>query len=175
VTFVGSLSSSLHLRFYSHHFPLPTPSPTTLSRAFPVFSFPVEDHFVGTPTLSHNVRATAKPMIGAWQRRVSLSSCSPLPVPCSTKTSYPASHANNTTPFHATTPHSHLPLYSHPPTPTPSNTSFFCTNIDPRFCVRFFVKGAHSMGSPTPTHFGKVYKGALVVSFSSPHQRAFVW
>ena len=95
-------------------FPLHTPSPTTLRRTFHVFSFPIEDHFVGISTLNHNVRATAKPMIGARQRRVSLSSCSPLPVPCSTKTSYPASHAHNTTPLHATTPHSHLPLYSHP-------------------------------------------------------------
>jgi len=141
-------------------------------------SFPVEDHLVGTPTLNHNGRVTgrtvAKPTIGARQHRLCLSSCSPLPAPCSAKTSYPAPHPHNTTPLHATTPPSHLPLYSHPPKPTPSNTSFFCANIDPRFCVRFFVKGAHSMGPPTPTRLGKVYKGALVVPLSSPHQRAFV-
>jgi len=57
-----------------------------------------------------------------------LSSCSPLPAACSAKTSYPVSHPHNTTPLHATTPHSHLPLYSHPPTPTPSNTPFFLQN-----------------------------------------------
>jgi len=102
----------------------------------------------------------------ARQRRLCLSSCSPLPAPCSAKTSYPASHPHNTTPLHATTPHSHLPLHSHHPKPTPSNTSFFCTNIDPRFCGRFFVKGVHSMGPPTPTRLGKVYKGALVVPLS---------
>jgi len=56
--------------------------------------------------------------------RTLLSSCLPLPVVCSVKTSYPASHPHNTTPLHAATPHSHLPLYSHPPTPTPSNTPF---------------------------------------------------
>jgi len=27
---------------------------------------------------------------------------------------------------------------------------------------------------PTPTRFGKVYKGALVIPLCSPHQRAFV-
>jgi len=110
-------------------FPLLIPSPTTLRPTSPVSSFPVEDHFVGTPTLDHNGRVTgrtlAKPTIGARQRRLSLSSFSPLPAPCSAKTSYPASHPHNTTPLHATTPHSHLPLYSHPPKPTPSNTSFF--------------------------------------------------
>ena len=110
-------------------FPLPIPSPTTLGTTSPVSSFPVEDHLVGTPTLNHNgcvtKRTVAKPMIGARQRRLCLSSCSPLPAPCSAKTSYPASHPHNTTFLHATTPHSHLPLYSHPPTPTPSNTSFF--------------------------------------------------
>ena len=155
-------------------FPLPIPSPTTLRPTSPVSSFPVEDHLVGTPTLDHNGRVTgraaAKPTIGARQRRLCLSSCSPLPAPCSAKTSYPASHLHNTTPLHATTPQSHLPLYSHPPTPTSSNTSFFRANIDPRFCIRFFVEGAH----PTPTRLGKVYKGALVVPLSSPHQRAFV-
>ena len=96
-----------------------------------------------------------------------LSSCSPLPAACSAKTSYPASHPHNTTPLHATTPHSHLPLYSHPPTPTPSNTPFFCKIIDPRLCVRFFVKGARSMGPSTPTHLGKVYKRACPFSIHS--------
>ena len=123
-----------------------------------------------------------------------LSSCSPLPAACSAKTSYPASHPHNTTSLHATTPHSHLPLYSHPPTPTPSNTPFFCIFIDPRLCVRFFVKGARSMGPPTPCYpfstqrravkspganalqclnshppFGKLSQMALVVpSFNTP-------
>jgi len=157
---------------------LPIPSPTNLRPTSSVSSFPVEDHLVGTPTLDHIGRVTgrtaAKPTISARQRRLCLYSCLPLPAPCSDKTSYPASHPHNTTPLHATTPHSHLPLYSHPPKPTPSNTSFFCANIDPRFCVRFFEKGAHSMSPPTPTRLGKVYKGTLVVPLSSPHQRAFV-
>jgi len=60
--------------------------------------------------------------------------------------------------------------------------------IGPRFCVRFFMKGAHSMclfhihtthstntrAHPTPTLLGKVYKRVLVVPPSSPHQRAFI-
>jgi len=114
-------------------------------------------------------------MIGTRQRRLYLSSCWPLPAPCSTKISKPTSHPHITTPLHATKPHSHLSLYSKPPTPTPSNTPFFCQiNIDPRLCVRFFVKGAHSMGLPTPTRLGKVYKRSLVVPLFFPHQRAFV-
>jgi len=50
----------------------------------------------------------------------------------------------------------------------------FCKIIGPRLCVRFFVKGARSVGPPTPTRLGKVYKRALVVPPSFPHQRAFV-
>jgi len=61
-----------------------------------------------------------------------------------------------------------------PHTHTFQHTIFFCKIIDPRLCVRFFVKGARSVGPPTPTHLGKVYKRALVVPLSSPHQRAFV-
>jgi len=63
-----------------------------------------------------------------------------------------------------TPPHPHLPTHHF----------FFGKIIDPRLCVRFFVKGARSMRPPTPTHLGKVYKRALVVPLSSPHQRAFV-
>ena len=116
-------------------------------------------------------------MIGACQYQLCLSSCLPLPVVCSSKTSYPASHPHNTIPLHASSPHSHLPLYSHPPTPTPSNTPFFCKIIDPRLCVRFFVNGARRMGTPAPTvtRVGKVCKEGLVVPLSPPHQRAFVF
>ena len=98
-----------------------------------------------------------------------------------------ASHPHNTLAYN----HSSLP----PPSvlPLPRTHTFqhiiFCKYIGPRLCVRFFVKGARSMGllhihtthcintrkPPTPTRLGKVYKGALVVPLSSPHQRAFVW
>jgi len=76
--------------------PLPIPSPTTLGPTSPVSSFPVDDHLVGTPTLDHNGRAAAKPTIGARQRRICLSACSPLPAPCAAKISHPASHTHNT-------------------------------------------------------------------------------
>ena len=64
----------------------------------------------------------------------------------------------------------------------------FCKYIGPRLCVRFFVKGARSMGllhihtthfintrkHPTPKRLDKVYKGVLVVPLFSPQQRLFV-
>jgi len=81
---------------YTLTIPPPIPSFTTLGQTCPVSSFPVEDHLVGTPTLDHNGCAAAKPTIGARQRRLCLSSCSPLPASCATKTAYPASHTHNT-------------------------------------------------------------------------------
>ena len=65
----------------------------------------------------------------------------------------------------------------------------FWKYIGPRLWFRSFVKGALRMGlfhihsthfintrkHPTPTRLGQVYKGALVVPPSSPHQRAFVY
>ena len=104
------------------------------------------------------------------------------------------------TPLHVTTLHSHLPsahntlfivfsvLYSSLLHTHTSQHIVFCKHIGPRLCVRFFVKGAHSMGLihihtkhsintrkyPTPTPLGKVFKRALVVPSSTPHQRAFV-
>jgi len=99
---------------------------------------------------------------------------------------HPASHPHNTLACN----HSSLPPPSVLP-PTHAHTFqhiIFCKYIGPRLCVRFFVKGARSMGlshihtihsiytrkHPNPTRLGKVYKGALVVPLSSPHQRAFV-
>jgi len=106
----------------------------------------------------------------------------------------------HTTPLHTTTLHSHLPsahntlfivisvLYSSLLHTHTSQHIVFCKYIGPRLCVRFFVKGAHNMGllhihtkhsintrkHSTPTPLGKVYKRALVVPSSTPHQRAFV-
>ena len=50
-------------RCYASPFPLPMPSPTTLGPTYPMSSFPVEDHLVGTPTLDYNGRAAAKLMM----------------------------------------------------------------------------------------------------------------
>jgi len=65
----------------------------------------LKTHWGGTPPLE-NACAVAKPTIGARQRRLCLSSCSPLPAPCVTKTSQPASHPHNTLPCnHTSLPH----------------------------------------------------------------------
>jgi len=119
----GDIVCSLCWRLHSHHAhapPLllsrcPCPSLTTPWPIITCVLFPGHDHWGGTPPLDHGrVAVTSK--IGTRQRRLCLSSCSPLPVPCSAKTSHLASHPHNTTPLYATTLHSHLPLYSHPPT-----------------------------------------------------------
>jgi len=94
--------------------PLAIPSPTKspiIGPNIPRVLLPSWRPLGGTPTLDHNGRAEAKPAIGARQRRICLSSCSLLPAPCATKTSYLASHTH--TPLHATTLHSHLlPAYT---------------------------------------------------------------
>jgi len=61
----------------------------------PMSSSPGLDHWGGTPPLDHG-RAAAKPTIGARQRRICLSLCSPLPALCFAKTSPPALHPHNT-------------------------------------------------------------------------------
>jgi len=119
-------------------------------------------------------RALAKPTIGARQHRLCclcsrryLQHAPPRPHtrPHTRTTQHPCTqqHLTPTSLCTPTPPHPHLPTHH-----------FFCKFIDPRLCVRFFVKGARSMGPATPTHLGKVYKRALVVPLSSPHQRAFV-
>ena len=99
----------------------------------------------GLPSLDHG-RVAVKPTIGARQRRLCLSSCSPLPAPCSANTPHLALHTHNTTPLHATTLHSHLPLYLHPPHTHTFQHIIFCKYTAPRLCVGLFVKGAQSMG-----------------------------
>jgi len=68
----------------------------------------------GLPPLNHGC-AVATPTIGARQRRLCLSSCSPLPVPYSAEPSHPASHPHNTFACH----HTSLPPppRQHPCTP----------------------------------------------------------
>jgi len=83
-----------------------------------------------------------------------------------------------------------IPLYlfaiSGLPPPHTLKSIILCTYVGHRLSVRFFMKGAHSMGlfhihtnhsintckHPTPTRLGKVRVG--VGCPSSPHQRAFV-
>jgi len=99
---------------------------------------------------------------------------------------HPASHPHNTLACN----YSSLPPLS--VLPPPHTHTFqhiiFCKYIGPRLCVRFFVKGARSMGllhihtthfintrkHPTPKRLDKVYKGVLVVPLFSPQQRLFV-
>jgi len=89
------LSLSLHLRLYSHHSPSLYPPLLPSDQSSLVSSSPVQNHLGGTPPID-NGRAAAKPTIGARQRRLRLSSYSPLPAPCAAKTSHPTSHPHNT-------------------------------------------------------------------------------
>jgi len=78
--------------------PLPS-GPTTLGPNVPRVLFPRPRPLgVDSPPLDYGrVAATSK--IRAWQRRFCLSSCSPLPAPCSATTSHPASRPHNATPL----------------------------------------------------------------------------
>jgi len=159
---------------------LPIPSPTTLGRNIPRVLFPRE----GTPpsimgARRRNLRlARGSADSGCLRADRYLHHVPPRP--------HPASHPHNTLACN----HSSLP----PPSvlPPPHTHTFqhiiFCEYLGPRLCVRYFVNGARSMGLlhihtshsintrilPTSTRLAKVYKGALVVLLSSPHQRAFV-
>ena len=163
------LSLSLHLRLYSHHSSSPYTPILPSDKTSPPVLFPswrpLGRDF---PTCCE----AATPEIGARQRRLFLSSCSPLHVPCSTKTSHPASHPHITQ--HATTLQCHLlPAHTAPPH---SHLYFGYEQPVPGVPLGF-VSAAAKDGSTlslTPTPLGKVYKRALVVPPSSPHQRAFV-
>jgi len=118
------------------------------------------------------------------QRRFCLSSCSSLP-----HHGLPRSHTwprTLTTPLHATTLHSHL-LSAH--IPAPRSHLYFGYKVPVRHVPPGFVSAAandratrhihstHPINTrthPTPTRLGQVYKRALVVPPSFPHQRAFV-
>jgi len=104
-----------------------------MCQSVPMSSFPGHDHWGGTPSLDYG-RAVAKPTIGARQRQLRLSSCSPLPAPCAAKTPHPASRPHNTLP---------------------------CLHAKDR--VTLHIHSNHSINTrkhPTPTRLGK---GALVV------------
>jgi len=112
----------------------------------------------------------ANPLIGARQRRLSLSSCSLLPAPWPAKISHLDSHPHNTLACNHTSI----------PTPRPHH----CTVAISVLAINS-LSGAYCWASPqcslrtarpstSPTRLGKAYKRALVVLPSSPHQRAFV-
>jgi len=97
--------------------PLPSPSSVSLPfcpRPLPhhphVSSFPGHDPWGGTPPLDHGRALATYDWRAAAEHRLCLSSCSPLPAPCSPKTSHPASHPHNTLACNHTT---------HPPPPRP--------------------------------------------------------
>jgi hypothetical protein len=118
------------------------------------------------------------------QRRFCLSSCSSLP-----HHGLPRSHTwprTLTTPLHATTLHSHL-LPAH--IPAPRLMSILAIKLPVRHVplglasvfakdrATLHIHSTHSINTrthPTPTRLGQVYKRALVVPPSFPHQRAFV-
>jgi len=90
----------------------------------------------------------------------------------------------HTTPLHTTTLHSHL-LPAHTAAPR-SHLCFGCkqpawgvplglASVFAKDSVTLHIHTHHSIKTRThPTRLGKVYKRALVVPPSSPHQRAFV-
>jgi len=140
-------------------FSLPIPSPPTLGPKHPPRPLSkVTTIGGGLPPLNHG-RAAATPTIGARQHRLCLSS---YPAPCSAETSH-----------RPRTLHSHLL-----PTNTPalhSHLYFGC-----KLPVRHVPLGLASVATKDRatlhihSRLGKVYKRALVVPPSSPHQRAFV-
>ena len=106
-------------------------------------------------------------MIGARQRRLCLSSYSPLPAPCSAETSHPASHPHNTFACH----HTSLP----PPTRQHPSTPFGYKLPVPGAPLGFVSAAAKDRATlHIPSRLGQTHKRALVVPPSSPHQRAFV-
>ena len=135
----------------------------------PVSSSP--DHWVGTPPLNPG-RAAASPTISAQQLRLCLSSCSPLPAPCSAETSLPASHPHTTLAC-KTTLHSHL-LSTHIPAPH-SHLNFGYRQPVPGAPLGLVSAAAKDRVTlHIPSRLGKVYKRALVVPPSSLLQRMFV-
>ena len=127
--------------------------------------------WVGTPPINPG-RAAASPMIGAQQLRLCLSSCSPLPDPCSAETSLPASHPHTTLAC-KTTLHSHL-LSTHIPAPH-SHLYFGYRQPVPGAPLGLVSAAAKDRVTlHIPSRLGKVYKRALVVPPSSLHQRMFV-
>ena len=161
--------------------PLPYPPLLPSDATSPVSSFPSHDHWEGTPSLDHG-RTAAKPTISARQR-----------INCTMRYLHhapPRPHTRPhtlTTPLYATTLHSHML----PPAHTPAPHSHLCFGYKQPVtgAPLGFVSAAakdratphinsnHSINTrkhPTPTRLGKVYKGALVVPPSSPHQRAFI-
>ena len=124
----------------------------------------------GLPPLSHR-RAVTTPTTGARKRRLCLSSCSPLSFHTP-----PRPHTRPrtlTTPLHATTLHSHLPPAN---TPAPHSHLYFSYKLLVTARTPGLVPTVAKDRATLQIHsrLGKVYKKALVVPPSSPHQRAFV-
>jgi len=141
-------------------------------QASPVSSSPGHNHWGGTPPRLIHGRAGASPQISVRQLRICLSSSSPLPAPCSSETSLPASHPHTTLAC-KTTLHSHL-LSAH--IPVPHSHLYFCYK-QPVLGAPLGLVSAAAMDRATlhiPSRLDKVYKRALVVPSSSLHQRAFV-
>jgi len=105
------------------------------------------------------------------QRRFCLSSCSSLPHHgLSRSHTWPRTL---TTPLHATTLHSHL-LPAHIPAPRSHLYFGYKTACPGRTPGLVPTVAKDSVTLHIPTRLGKVYKRALVVPPSSPHQRPFV-
>ena len=144
-----------------------------LDATTPVSSFTGHNHWGGTPPPqpwarggnTYDWRATA-PTLFVFLFTATCTMLHQDLIPGLALTQHSTLARNNTSlPSPSLLPHPHTHTFQH---------TIFCKTIDPRLCVRFFVKGARNMGPPTPTRLGKVYKRALVVPPSSPHQRVFV-
>jgi len=103
--------------------------------------------------------------------RLCLSSSLPLPAPCSAETSHPTSYPHNTFACH----HTSLPP---PPRQHPAPHNHLCFGYKqpvPGAPLGFVSAAAKDRATlHIPSRLGKVYKRALVVPPSSPHQTAFV-
>ena len=149
-----------------------------------VSSFPVEDHWVGIPPSI---------IMGARRQNLRLARGSAesvcLRAHCYLHHTPPRPHSRPrtlTTPLYATALHSHL-IPAHTPAlhghlsfgyklPVTARTPGLAP-IVAKDQATLHIHSTHSINTrkhPTPTRLGKVYRGALVVPLSSPHQRAFV-
>jgi len=150
-------------------FPLPIPSPTTFRPNIPRVVFPTRP-LGGLPPSERGVK-TYDWCAATLFVFVLITTCTMV---CQLdKISHLTSHPHNTSA--ATTLHSHL-LPTH--TPAPHTHLYFgyksaCPGRTPGLVPTVVAKDSATLH--TPTRLGKVYKRALVVPPSSPHQSVRLW
>jgi len=150
----------------SHNSPSAYPPLLPSDQKSPASSFPGHDNWGGTPPTqpwAHGGNiydwCVAAPTLFLFLLTATCTMLRQDLIPGLAPTQHNTLVRNNTSlPPHSVLPPPHTHSFQH---------TIFCKIIDPRLCVRLFVKGARSMGPQTPTRLGKVCKRALVVPPSS--------